>query len=82
MHEWLWRQDLTDLNARVADIKAVYSARAEDEAVTRMILEKYDVSYIYVGNLEREQYPDLSDEVLKSLGEVVFDDGVTFIVKV
>ncbi|MBQ6385166.1 MAG: hypothetical protein IJJ38_03220 [Lachnospiraceae bacterium] len=82
VHEWLWRQDLTDLNARVADIKAVYSARAEDEAVTRMILEKYDVSYIYVGNLEREQYPDLSDEVLKSLGEVVFDDGVTFIVKV
>ena len=49
------------------------------------LLEEYDVSYIFVGSKEREKYGDaLNEEVLNSLGEVVFQDEVysTYILKV
>ena len=41
------------------------------------LLEEYDVSYIFVGSKEREKYGEaLNEDVLKSLGEVVFQDEV------
>ena len=41
------------------------------------IRDRYDVSYIFVGSKEREKYGDaLNEEVLNSLGEVVFQDEV------
>ena len=46
---------------------------------------RYDVSYIFVGSKEREKYGEaLNEDVLKSLGEVVFQDEVysTYILKV
>ena len=48
-------------------------------------LEEYDVSYIFVGSKEREKYGDaLNEDVLKALGEVVFQDEEysTYILKV
>ncbi len=49
------------------------------------LLEEYDISYIFVGSKEREKYGEtLNEDVLKSLGEVVFQDEVysTYILKV
>jgi len=37
---------------------------------------------IYIGDLEWETYPDLNDEFLLSLGEVVYNDGRTIIIQV
>ena len=80
VHEWLWRQDLAELNERVADVEAIYSGTDPEEVAE--LLRKYDVSYIYVGMLEREKYPNLRDEVLEAQGEVVFADDGAYIVKV
>ena len=47
--------------------------------------DEYDVSYIFVGSKEREKYGEaLNEDVLKSLGEVVFQDEVysTYILKI
>ncbi len=55
------------------------------EALVKELLEEYDVSYIFVGSKEREKYGDaLNEEVLNSLGEVVFQDEEysTYILKV
>ena len=39
------------------------------------LLEKYDISYIFIGSCEREKYgSDLNSNLLKSLGETVFQD--------
>ena len=49
------------------------------------LIEKYDISYIFVGARESEKYEDrLNDALLQSLGEVVFGDETsgTYIVKV
>ena len=36
-------------------MKTLYSTRAWDEALT--ILSLYDIRYVYVGELERQQFP-------------------------
>ena len=56
-----------------------------DVEYVKELLEEYDVSYIFVGSKEREKYGDaLNEEVLNSLGEVVFQDEVysTYILKI
>ena len=83
VHEWLWRDDTADLNEKSADIESIYISL--DVEYVKELLEEYDVSYIFVGSKEREKYGDaLNEEVLNSLGEVVFQDEVysTYILKV
>lgn len=83
VHEWLWRGDVADLNTKSAEIESIYTS--EDEERVRSLLERYDVSYIFVGSCERKKYGvDLNDELLQELGEVVFQDTQyeTYIVKI
>ena len=83
VHEWLWRNDVADLNAKAADVETIYTSG--DEEQVRELLEEYDVSYIFVGSCERSKYGEnLNNEMLKSLGNVVFQDewSDTYIVKV
>lgn len=77
VHEWLWRNDTDDLNLKAADIQTIYTS--QDEARVRELLEYYDVSYLFIGSCEREKYPDMDEEFLKSLGEVVFEEGAAIV---
>ena len=83
VHEWLWRGDLADLNAKIEEIKEIYTST--DETRVKELLEEYNVSYIFVGSCERNKYgADMNNDLLKSLGEVVFQDSEypTYIVKI
>ena len=72
VHEWLWRNDVADLNAKADEIETIYTST--NAAEVQMLVEKYDISYIFVGSCEREKYADLNNEVLQSLGEIVYQD--------
>lgn len=76
-HEWLWRNDTADLNEKSAQIETIYTST--DEAQVRSLLEVYNVAYIFVGQMEREKYPNLNEEMLRSLGTAVFDDEALII---
>lgn len=58
---WDWHQqqqrweDRDHVSARRADVQALYSTT--DIQTARLLLEKYGVRYIYVGQLERLYYP-------------------------
>ena len=83
VHEWLWRGNLADLNAKIEEIKEIYTST--DETRVKELLEEYNVSYIFVGSCERNKYgADMNNDLLKSLGEVVFQDSEypTYIVKI
>ena len=83
VHEWLWRGNLADLNAKIEEIKEIYTST--DETRVKELLEEYNVSYIFVGSCERNKYGvDLNNDLLKGLGEVVFQDSEypTYIVKI
>ena len=73
VHEWLWRNDVADLNAKSQEVENIYTST--DQAEVQKLLEEYDVSYVFIGSCEREKYGEnLNSNLLKSLGEVVFQD--------
>ena len=80
VHEWLWRGSYDEAGKRIPEVAAIYES--EDQSYTNDILKKYKVEYIFLGSLEREKYPNLSEEKLNGLGKVVFESGETKIYKV
>lgn len=92
-HEWLWRSDESGDNPKAAveradDIKTIYTS--EDITLVQELIEKYKIAYLYVGELENNQYElPTNHKLLRSLGEVVFERPeneskpyATYIVKV
>ncbi len=83
VHEWLWRNDVGDLNAKSGDVETIYTSA--DENLVRTLVRLYDVEYIFVGSKEWEKYGDrLNGELLGRLGTEVFRDAETgvYILKV
>jgi YYY domain-containing protein len=82
-HEQLWKSgpDMTDsmvtsqLNERAGDIEAIYTS--EDINLVRELINKYDISYIYVGPLEEEKFERINHVLIRGLGEVVFENTDT-----
>ncbi|MCI9174884.1 MAG: hypothetical protein HFH49_08045 [Lachnospiraceae bacterium] len=76
-HEHLWRNDTEDLNEKSRQIELIYTSR--DKNQVRSLLEQYQVSYLFLGQMEREKYPALNETLLRSLGEAVYDDETVII---
>ena len=53
-HELQWRGDYVEAGKREPDISAIYQGL--DPEHTLVLLERYDVNYVYVGRREREKY--------------------------
>lgn len=79
VHEWLWRSDPEDLNRRSADIQTIYTSDNTEEV--QSLIEKYGISYIFVGSEEYAKYGTVNTEGIQALGEVVYSSSGTFIVK-
>ena len=71
-HEWLWHDSLDAVRDREADVKKIYTSDNVNEV--KMLLDKYDVEYIFVGSREYEWYREegMDTDFLCSLGHVVF----------
>ena len=82
VHEWLWRGDPDAVSERNKDIEAIYTSG--DEKLVKSLIEKYNITYIYIGTQERQAYYNsITDVFLQGLGEVVFSDGeYTYNVKI
>ena len=78
-HEWLWRADENyqapeDEKNRWQDIYVLYTTNDENKA--KEIINKYNISYIYIGNVESEDYAGkINLDLLLNLGETVFEIG-------
>lgn len=75
-HEWLWRSEASGefpaiVSEREEDVNNIYTTT--DVNAAKEIIEKYDISYIYIGKCEYEKFPAMNTDFLKSLGEVVFE---------
>jgi YYY domain-containing protein len=53
-HEFVLRNNWKDISARIRDIDKIYATGSPDEAI--LLLRKYNVSYVYVGNVEMGKY--------------------------
>ncbi len=53
-HEYVLRNDWGEISARIRDVDTIYDTEDNNEAI--MLLQKYNVSYVYVGNVELVKY--------------------------
>jgi YYY domain-containing protein len=75
-HEGQWRGSYDVQSAREPDIATLYNTFDPQEALT--ILDKYGISYVYVGPLERSTYDPRGLEKFPAFMDVVYQrDGVT-----
>ncbi len=80
VHEWLWRGGFDIPGKRTEEVKKIYEYPLSADC--KRILNQYRVNYIFVGDKEREAYNNINEIGLKELGQVVFQDGNTYIIKV
>ena len=80
VHEWLWRGSYDIVAPRKEEVRKIYESVDINE--TKQILEKYQVTYIFVGTLERQKFTNLVESKFSDLGESVFTSGGTVIYKV
>lgn len=78
VHEWLWRGDYSYPQSRLGDIVTLYEGHLSQ---TLQLIKKYNISYIYVGGLEREKYQNLNESKFETIGEVIFQKNNTRIYK-
>lgn len=73
-HESQWRGGAEPQGTREGDIRLLYETSSWDEA--RLILERYRIRYVYVGNLERVAYALQLEKFDANLPAVFFNEGV------
>jgi uncharacterized membrane protein len=76
-HEVQWGHDP---ETRPADVRRIY--RTRDLAEARSLLERYGVTYVFVGELERRDYPAAALAKFARLGTPVFHSGATSVYRV
>ena len=78
VHEWLWRGTYDIPSARFPDISTLYETTNITNA--KKIINKYNISYIYIGQLEKEKY-NISEDKFMKLGKVIYSSNGTTIYK-
>ena len=78
-HESQWRGGATEMGSRAEEIARLYETDLGDEAV--LIVEKYQIRYIYLGNLERMQY-NVNQSKFDTLFDVVYSNATVIIYEV
>ncbi|WP_269850292.1 hypothetical protein [Methanosarcina horonobensis] len=53
-HERFWGRDHAEVRKRIEDVRSIYSTDSEEKAVE--LMDKYNVSYVYIGRLEQQIY--------------------------
>ncbi|MBI4039263.1 hypothetical protein HY388_00350 [Candidatus Daviesbacteria bacterium] len=80
VHEWLWRKNDKAPFARQAEVDQIYTT--DDLAQSRSILDKYNVEYIFWGDLEKQKYASVNPAKFDKLAAIVYQNGTTALYKV
>lgn len=76
-HEQQWRGSYDEPAKRLPDIETIY--KSTDLQVVQNLLAKYDVQYVYIGDLERTKYglqPPMLSKFDRIMDKIYDQDGV------
>lgn len=79
VHEWLWRGTYDIVPPRSTDIQNLYETL--DAQTAQAIISKYHISFVFVGQLERQKYK-VQEAKFEQLGHAVYHNGLTTIYQV
>jgi len=71
VHEWLWRGSPRVVGERIPDITNIYES--SDLKATKMLLEKYNVTYVVISHFEKERFKSLNKEKFEQIGTKIFE---------
>ncbi len=80
VHEWLWRGTYDIPAPRILEVKTLYETKNIEEA--KQLLKKYNVSLVFIGDLERQKYPLLTEDIFKIIGKLIYQNDKTKIYKI
>jgi YYY domain-containing protein len=80
VHEWLWRGDYGIPAPRIEEVKNLYES--SDLSLTKDLINKHDIQYVFIGKLEYDKYPKLNEKKFQKLGKVVFEKNETKIYEI
>jgi uncharacterized membrane protein len=72
-HELQWRGNYEEPGRREPDIRTLYTTRDVKGALT--LLEKYDITYVYMGDLERQTFGPTGLSKFERFMDPVFQQG-------
>ena len=72
-HQHQWRSDPSLYEGRAEEVERIYTTT--DPAEAKVLLDKYDVRYIYVGHRERQLYGDTGLPKFEQIADVWFAEG-------
>ncbi len=75
VHEWLWRGSYDVPAPRITDVKTLYET--PNVSTAQQLIKKYKVKLVYVGDLERKQYPALQEQKFATLGKFIYQNNTT-----
>ena len=79
-HETQWRGSEAVQRQRLPDIAKIYSTTDED--IARLLLQRYAVAYVLVGDRERKQYPAEGLAKFARMFPIAFQQGAISLYRV
>jgi YYY domain-containing protein len=76
-HELQWRGPIAEIGVRQTDLASLYRDAPPDQI--KSILDRYDIAYIVVGDVERRVYGDAVSSRFEGLLPIAFEAGSTVI---
>lgn len=65
---------------RITDVTNLYESK--DLNLTKQLITKYKVNYVYIGDMEHQKYPNLNEDKFTKLGKVIFRKDKTKIYEI
>jgi len=73
-HELQWRGGVEEIGSRESDIKELYST--DNWITAKNILDKYNLRYIYIGDIERKTYQISEEKFVFNLPEIFNNSSI------
>ena len=80
VHEWLWRGSYDIPAPRIDDVEKLYETN--DIELTKQLLKKHNVSLVFIGDLEKQKYPNFNEQKFKTLGKTIYQKANTRIYQI
>lgn len=80
VHEWLWRGTYDIVSPRITDVSNLYTIANIKTA--KKLIKKYNISYAVVSSLEKQKYPNITEDNFRNLGKIIFQKGETKLYKI
>ncbi|HSW87882.1 MAG TPA: DUF2298 domain-containing protein [Candidatus Saccharimonadales bacterium] len=80
VHEWLWRGTYDVPAPRITDVQTLYTTTDIPTAVS--LIRKYNIKYVFIGDMERKKYPAIQIEKFNKLGKIIYHNSSTWIYQI